>query len=52
MLWAIIIILLILWALGAFGNRISDRIPDGGSVIHVVIVIVVILLILRLLGYV
>jgi hypothetical protein len=50
MLWTIIIILLILWLLGAFGGRIIPSFPATGSWIHVLIVIVIILVILSLLG--
>lgn len=47
MLETIIIILLILWLLGAFGRV---RLPYlGGNLIHVILVIVVILIIFRLL---
>jgi hypothetical protein len=42
MLWTIIIILLILWALG-FGFRL------GGNLIHILLVIALIVLIFRLL---
>jgi hypothetical protein len=49
MLWTIIIILLILWLLGAFGRNISPSFPQTGGWIHILIVIVVILIILSLL---
>ena len=49
MLWTIIIILLILWLLGAFGRNISSSIPRTGNWIHTLLVIVVILIILNLL---
>ena len=52
MLWTIIVILLILWLLGAIGPSLDARVPDLGGIIHVLIVLVVILLILRLLGFV
>lgn len=42
MLWTIIVILLILWLLGAFVR------PVGGSFIHLLLVIVLILAILQL----
>lgn len=42
-MWTIIIILLILWLLGAFGGSISPRIPKTGNWIHALLVIVVIL---------
>jgi uncharacterized membrane protein len=50
MLWTIIVILFILWLLGAFGGRISPRFPHTGNWVHILIVIVVILVILKLLG--
>jgi len=50
MLWTIIIILFVLWLLGAFGSRISSGFPKTGNWIHTLIVIVVILVILNLLG--
>lgn len=46
-MWTIIIILLILWLLGAFGGSISPRIPKTGNWIHVLLVIVVILFVLN-----
>jgi hypothetical protein len=49
MLWTIIIILVILWALGFFGRSISPRFPRMGNWVHVLIVIAVILIILSLL---
>jgi hypothetical protein len=50
MLWTIIVILLVLWLLGAFGPRLSSRVPRTGNIVHVLIVIAVILIVLRLLG--
>ena len=52
MLWTIIVILLILWLLGAFGQRISPRLPRTGNWVHILLVIVVILVVLNLLGVV
>lgn len=52
MLWTIVVILVILWLLGYFGQSISTRIPRTGSWIHALIVIAVILIILNLLGVV
>jgi len=49
-LWTIIIILLVLWLLGAFGGKISPRLPKAGSWIHILIVVVIILVVLKLLG--
>jgi hypothetical protein len=52
MLKTIIIILLVLWLLGAFGGKISPRLPKSGSWIHFLIIIVIILVVLNLLGVV
>jgi hypothetical protein len=48
MFWTIVIILLILWLLGAFGGRVFSGFPKTGNWIHVLIVIVVILVIAEL----
>ena len=50
MLYTIIIILFVLWLLGAFGGRVSPRFPKTGSWIHTLIVIALILVVLNLLG--
>ncbi len=50
MLWTIVVILVVLWLLGAFGGRLSPNFPKTGSWIHVLIVIAVILIVLNLLG--
>ena len=50
MLWTIIVILVILWALGFLGATISPSLPKTGSWIHTLIVIAVILIVLRVLG--
>ncbi|TAK14705.1 MAG: lmo0937 family membrane protein [Anaerolineae bacterium] len=50
MLTWIIVILLVLWLVGAFGPGISSRIPRSGNAIHTLLVIVVILIILNLLN--
>lgn len=52
MLWTIVIILVVLWLLGAFGGRISPRFPKTGSWIHLLIIIVIIIVLLNLLGVV
>ena len=49
MLWAIIVILVILWLIGFFGRNISPRFPQTGGWIHTLIVIAIILVILNLL---
>jgi hypothetical protein len=50
MIVTIIVILLILWLLGAFGPRYYSGIPRTGGAVHTLLVIAIILLILRLLG--
>jgi hypothetical protein len=50
MLWTIVVVLLILWLLGAFGGRILPRLPKTGNWIHTLLVIVIILVVLNLLG--
>lgn len=50
MLWTIIVILIVLWALGFFGRSLSPRIPQTGNAVHTLIVIAVILIVLNLLG--
>jgi hypothetical protein len=47
MLETIIIVLLILWLLGAFGNRVFSGFPSGGNLVHVLLVIVLILILVR-----
>ena len=42
MLWTIVVILLILWLLGAF------VVPIGGSLIHILLVIAIIVIIVNL----
>lgn len=49
-MWTIIIILLVLWLLGAFGRNISPNFPKTGNWVHILIVIVIALVILNLLG--
>jgi hypothetical protein len=49
MLTAIVVILIILWALGFFGKSISPNFPRTGNWLHVLLVIAVILVILSLL---
>jgi hypothetical protein len=50
LIWVIIIVLVILWALGFFGRNISSSFPKTGSWIHTLIVIAILLVILSLLG--
>jgi uncharacterized membrane protein len=45
LLWIIVIVLVILWLLGAFGGRISPSFPKTGNWIHTLLVIAVILVI-------
>jgi hypothetical protein len=52
LLWLIIIVLVVLWLVGAFGGSISNKIPRTGGWIHTLIVIAVILLVLSLVGVV
>lgn len=52
MLTWIIVILLILWLLGAFGPSVYSGIPRSGNVVHTLLVIALILIVLRLLGIV
>ena len=50
LIWIIIVVLVILWLLGAFGGRLSSSFPKTGGWIHTLIVIAIILVILKLLG--
>lgn len=49
-MWTIIVILVVLWFLGAFGGRVIPNFPKTGGWVHTLIVIALILLVLRLLG--
>jgi hypothetical protein len=49
MLWIIVVILVILWALGAFGRNINSSFPKTGNWVHILIVLAIILIILNLL---
>lgn len=51
-MYTVIVILVILWLVGAFGHRLSPRFPETGGIVHTLLVIAVILLVLRLLGIV
>lgn len=50
MLWTIIVILFILWLLGAFGSRLSSGFPRTGNWVHTLLVIALILVVLNLAG--
>ena len=50
MLWFVIVIMFVLWLLGAFGRRVYSGFPKTGNWIHILIVIALILLILKLLS--
>jgi hypothetical protein len=50
MLTTIIVVLLVLWLLGAFGSRISPNFPKGGNLVHILLVIALILIVLNLLN--
>lgn len=49
MLELIIVVIIVLWLLGAFGSRVIPSLPKGGKLIHVLLVIALILIVLRLL---
>jgi hypothetical protein len=48
-IWTIIVILLVLWLLGAFGSRFSPNFQKGGNLVHILLVIAVVLIVLSLL---
>ncbi len=50
LIWIIVIVLVILWALGFFGRNVSSSFPKTGSWIHALLVLAIILIILNLLG--
>ena len=49
-MWTVIIILFVLWLLGAFGSRVIPSAPRLGNWVHVLVVVAVILLILKLIN--
>lgn len=49
-MWTVIIIIFVLWLLGAFGGKVFSGFPKTGSWVHTLIVIAIILLILKLLN--
>lgn len=48
MLWTIIVILFVLWLVGAFGSRVHSGFPQTGNAVHTLLVIVLILVVLNL----
>ncbi|MGB8212701.1 MAG: lmo0937 family membrane protein [Anaerolineales bacterium] len=50
MLWAIVVVLIILWVLGFFGPVVIPTLPHFGPWIHILIVIAIVLIVLELLG--
>jgi hypothetical protein len=49
MLWTIVVVLFVLWLLGAFGSRFSSSFPKGGNLVHILLVIALILIVVQLL---
>lgn len=49
-MWTVIIIIFVLWLLGAFGGNVFQSFPKTGNWVHSLIVIAIILLILKLLN--
>ena len=49
-MWTVIIIIFVLWLLGAFGGRVSSNFPKTGNWVHILIVIAIILAVLKLLN--
>lgn len=49
-MWTVIIIIFVLWLLGAFGGRVYSGFPKTGNWVHILVVIAVILIILKLLS--
>lgn len=47
MLTTIIVVLLVLWLLGAFGSKFSPNFPKTGNLVHILLVIVLVLIILN-----
>ena len=52
MLWTIIVVLFVLWLVGAFGSRVNSGFPKTGNAVHTLLVIVLILVVLNLMGVV
>lgn len=51
-MWTIILILFVLWLLGAFGGKVFSGFPKTGNWVHILIVVVLILAVLKLMGLV
>lgn len=49
MIELLIVVLLVLWLLGAFGPARFPAIPRTGNLVHVLLVIILVLIIVRLL---
>ena len=49
-MWTVIIIIFVLWLLGAFGGNVIPNFPKTGNWVHSLIVIAIILLILKVLN--
>lgn len=49
-MWTIIVIIFVLWLLGAFDGRVFTGFPKTGNWVHVLIVIALVLLVLKLLN--
>ncbi len=49
-MWTVIVIIFILWLLGAFGGKVFPSFPKTGNWVHTLIVVVLILIILQLLN--
>lgn len=49
-MWTVIIVIFVLWLLGAFGGNVVPNFPKTGNWVHSLVVIAIILLILKLLN--
>ena len=49
MIETLIVVLIVLWLLGAFGGRAGLRIPRTGNLVHILLVVALVLIILRVL---
>ena len=50
MLTLIIVVLIILWLIGALGPSLNSNIPNAGGLVHLLLVIVLIVILLQILG--